>query len=317
MDEHIAITGGAGFIGSTLAASLLQQGRRVTVVDAFTDSYPVARKERNVAGLSQWPGFSLVRGDIRDGPLLRDVLGRSVDAVVHLAALAGVRRSLAKPEAYADVNVTGTVRLLEAMRENDVQRLVFASSSSVYGARRDPPFRETDDVSLAVSPYAATKRAGELLCATWHHLYGIQSTCLRFFTVYGPRQRPDMAIHKFARCLEEGRPIPVYGVGDSRRDYTYIDDIVAGICAAIDKPLGHAVVNLGGGAPVSLLELIAHIGEAVRKTPILDHLPEQPGDVPLTAADISQARQLLDYNPQVGLAEGLRRFARWRTDGEP
>ena len=318
MPRHVLITGAAGFIGSTLAARLLADGDRVTGLDAFTDSYPIARKERNVAGLEAHPRFRLVRGDIRSAPALESALGTAPpDVVVHLAALAGVRRSLAQPDQYADVNVTGTVRLLESMRRHGVDRLVFASSSSVYGSRRDAPFRETDDVSLAASPYAATKRAGELLCATWHHLYGIQSTCLRFFTVYGPRQRPDMAIHKFARCIRAGQAVPMFGAGDSVRDYTFVDDIVDGIRAAVATPLGHAIVNLGGGAPVSLQDLVRGIGTALGRPVTIEHLPDQPGDVPLTAADIGVARARLGYAPQVDLATGLARFVAWQDAGEP
>ena len=315
--RHVLITGAAGFIGSSLSQRLLAEGHSVVGLDSFTDAYPVARKERNVAALVEYPGFRLVRGDIRDvGALDAALSGPTPDVIVHLAALAGVRTSLQQPDAYADVNVTGTVRLLEAMRARNLDRLVFASSSSVYGARRDAPFRETDNVDLAASPYAATKRAGELLCATWHHLYGVQSTCLRFFTVYGPRQRPDMAIHKFARRIRAGHAVPMFGTGASVRDYTYIDDIVAGIVAAIERPLGHVVINLGGGAPVSLSDLVAAIGGVLERPVRIEHLPEQPGDVPLTAADISRARALLDYEPAVSLQDGLRRFAAWQDAGE-
>lgn len=317
MARHILITGAAGFIGSSLAARLLSSGHSVTGLDAFTHSYPIERKHRNVARLTEHPHFTLVTGDIRDPTALDQAMARVPDVVVHLAALAGVRTSLQRPDDYADVNVTGTVRVLEAMRARGVERLVFASSSSVYGARRDPPFRETDNVDLAASPYAATKRAGELLCATWHHLYGIQSTCLRFFTVYGPRQRPDMAIHKFARCIRAGQPVPMFGTGDSVRDYTYIDDIVAGIEAAIERPLGHAIVNLGGGAPVSLRQLIDGIGAALQLPVQIERLPDQPGDVPLTASDISVASARLGYAPTVSLDEGLQRFVAWQDAGEP
>jgi UDP-glucuronate 4-epimerase len=315
---HVLITGAAGFIGSTLSARLLDAGYRVTGLDAFTDAYPVHRKERNVAGLVSRPNYRLVRGDIRDASALTAAFGPDQpDVVVHLAALAGVRASLRSPDDYTDVNVTGTVRLLEQMRSRGMTRLVFASSSSVYGARRDPPFRESDNVDLSASPYAATKRAGELLCATWHHLYGIQSTCLRFFTVYGPRQRPDMAIHKFARRIRAGASVPMFGEGDSIRDYTYIDDIVDGLVAAIERPLGYRIINLGGGAPVSLRDLIAGVGDALGTAPRIETLPKQPGDVPLTAADITAAGALLDYRPKVPLREGLRRFVAWLEAGEP
>ncbi|MBO84248.1 MAG: hypothetical protein CL927_02725 [Deltaproteobacteria bacterium] len=317
MAPHVLITGAAGFIGSTLSGRLLASGYRVTGLDAFTAHYSVQRKERNVAALTEHAHYRLVRGDIRDRTALEHAFEPSPpDVVVHLAALAGVRASLQNPDAYTDVNVTGTVRLLEQMRARERTRLVFASSSSVYGARRDPPFRETDNVDLSASPYAATKRAGELLCATWHHLYGIESTCLRFFTVYGPRQRPDMAIHKFARRIRAGEPVPMFGDGGSVRDYTYIDDIVDGLVAAIERPLGHRIVNLGGGAPVSLRDLIQGVGQAVGVSPTIERLPTQAGDVPLTAADISLARALLDYSPRVSLGEGLRRFVEWLDSGQ-
>ena len=318
MPNHVLITGAAGFIGSTLSRRLLEDGHRVTGLDAFVEPYPRARKERNVAGLTAHPAFRLVRGDIRDVAALDAAMqGDPPDVVVHLAALAGVRASLQRPDDYTDVNITGTTRLLEAMRRYGVGRMVFASSSSVYGARRDPPFREDDNVELAASPYAATKRAGEQLCATWHYLYGIQSTCLRFFTVYGPRQRPDMAIHKFARCISEGRPVPMFGQGDTMRDYTYVDDIVAGMVAAIERPLGHRVLNLGGGRAIQLRALVEAIGAALDLPVEIEHLPPQPGDVPLTSADISEARIALGYVPQVDLEEGLRRFVAWRRAGEP
>lgn len=318
MPHHVLITGVAGFIGSTLAQRLLDDGHMVTGLDSFREPYPRARKEQNVASLLERPGFRLVRGDIRDVTALDSAMQPTpLTAVVHLAALAGVRASLLRPHEYTDVNVTGTTRVLEAMRRHGVKRLVFASSSSVYGARRDPPFREDDNVDLAASPYAATKRAGEQLCATWHYLYGIESTCLRFFTVYGPRQRPDMAIHKFVRCIEEGRPVPMFGRGETMRDYTYVDDIVAGMAAAIERPLGHRVLNLGSGRAIKLSHLVAAIGAAMERPVVIEHLPPQAGDVPLTTADISQARQALDYSPVVDLKEGLRRFVRWRRAGEP
>ncbi len=315
--RHVLITGGAGFIGSHLGAALLARGDRVTALDAFAFGYDPALKEANAAALARHPGFRLVRGDVRDRALLdRLVAEDRPDVVVHLAARAGVRTSLAEPESYAAVNVQGTMRLLEAMRGAGVDRLVFASSSSVYGARRDPPFRETDDVSVPASPYAATKRAGELLCATWHHLYGIQSTCLRFFTVYGPRQRPDMAICKFGRALLEGAPLPLFGDGASSRDYTYVDDIVAGVVAAIDRPLGHRIVNIGNHSPVTLATLVDKLAAAVGVVPTIERLPDQPGDVPTTCADIGQARALLGYAPTVPLDEGLRRVVAWlRTSG--
>lgn len=318
--RHVLITGGAGFIGSHLGAALLDRGDRVTALDAFAFGYDPALKEANAARLEGRPGFQLVRGDIRDRGLLDRIMAADrPEVVVHLAARAGVRTSLGEPESYAEVNVGGTMTVLEAMRAAGVSRLVFASSSSVYGARRDPPFRETDDVSVPASPYAATKRAGELLCATWHHLYGIESTCLRFFTVYGPHQRPDMAICKFTRALLQGAPLPLFGDGRSSRDYTFVTDIVRGVLAAVDRPLGHTIVNLGNHSPVTLAELVDKLAAAVGTTPRIERLPDQPGDVPTTCADISRAQELLGYRPEVSLDEGLARVVAWMraADGSP
>ncbi len=309
---HVLVTGGAGFIGSHLSAALLRRGDQVTALDAFAFGYDSRLKEANAARLLEHDRFSLVRGDIRDRALLAKVFGDDPpDAVVHLAARAGVRASLAEPGEYADVNINGTINILEAMRAAGVDRLVFASSSSVYGARTDPPFRESDDVSVPASPYAATKRAGELLCATWSHLYGMKTTCLRFFTVYGPRQRPDMAICKFATALRHGHALTLFGDGRSSRDYTFVDDIVQGIIAAVDRPMAHAIINLGNHAPVELGALVAALGRAVGAEPVIERLPDQPGDVPTTCADITRARVLLDYHPTVSLEDGLARVAAW------
>ena len=243
---HIFLTGGAGFIGSHTVERLIARGDRVTALDAFDFGYDPALKEANAAVLERLEGFRLVRGDIRDRGLLEQIFTEDPpDVVVHLAARAGVRPSLEDPASYIDINLNGTVQILETMRAHGVKRMVFASSSSVYGARDKGPFRETDDVDVPVSPYAATKRSGELLMATYNHLYGIHTTCLRFFTVYGPRQRPEMAIHLFADRIRRGQEITMFGDGSSLRDYTFIDDIVNGVVAAVDRPLGHQIINLG------------------------------------------------------------------------
>jgi UDP-glucuronate 4-epimerase len=237
------------------------------------------------------------------------------DGVIHLAAMAGVRPSVLDPLHYEDVNVRGTCILLKELEARPRTKFVFASSSSVYGARDRMPFGEADDIHHPVSPYAATKRAGELLCYTHHHLYGTPTTCLRFFTVYGPRQRPEMAIAKFTRAILAGRPIPFYGDGSTRRDYTYIDDIVDGVVAALDRCAGYAIYNLGESATTSLSELVGILGELCGRTPILDRQPLQPGDVPLTCADVTKARAELGYTPRVPVSEGLRRYVEWCRSG--
>ncbi len=309
---HVFLTGGAGFIGSATAQHLLSRGDRVTTLDAFAFGYDPALKEANAARLQGREGFTLVRGDIRDADLLERIFAADrPDVVVHLAARAGVRQSLADPASYADINITGTIRILETMKRHDVKRMVFASSSSVYGSRRQGPFAETDPVDTPVSPYAATKRAGEIICATYKHLYDIQSTCLRFFTVYGPHQRPEMAIHLFGRLILAGEPIPMFGDGSSMRDYTYVDDIVAGVVAAIDRPLGLEIVNLGNSSPIRLDGLIASLGRALGRQPQIQQLPDQLGDVPVTFAQPDKARSLLGWEATTSIHDGLDRFAAW------
>jgi UDP-glucuronate 4-epimerase len=306
---RVLVTGGAGFIGSHLGQRLLARGDEVTVLDNFNDFYDPALKRANAALLG---GARIVEGDIRDAGAVGRLFGEGrFDVLVHLAAMAGVRPSLADPLHYADVNLKGTLVLLEELRKRPEVRMVFASSSSVYGAKERIPFREDEDVQRPVSPYAATKVAGELLCSTYHHLYGIPTTCLRFFTVYGPRQRPEMAIARFVRDVFEGRPIPFFGDGSSRRDYTYIDDIVDGVLAAIERCAGFEVYNLGESATTSLSELVGMIGELCGREPRLERLPVQAGDVPVTCADVSKARERLGYAPKVPLAEGLKRYVEW------
>jgi UDP-glucuronate 4-epimerase len=309
MAQEILITGAAGFIGSHVGEALLARGDRVTVLDNFNDFYDPAIKRSNLAAL---PAATVVTGDIRDRALVTRLFdaGR-FDAVIHLAAMAGVRPSILDPLHYEDVNVRGTLHLLEELKKRPKTRFVFASSSSVYGDRANTPFREEDDIHHPVSPYAGTKRAGELHCWTYHHLYGIPTSCLRFFTVYGPRQRPEMAIHKFVKATLEGRPIPFFGDGTTRRDYTYVDDIVDGVVRALDNCAGYEIYNLGESATTSLQELVGIVGEACGKTPILDKQPMQPGDVLVTYADITKARTKLGYDPHTTVRDGIERFVRW------
>jgi UDP-glucuronate 4-epimerase len=309
--QRVLLTGGAGFIGSHVAERLLARGERVVVLDNFNDFYDPALKRRNAAALEA-AGAEVVTGDIRDRERVSELFERGhFDALVHLAALAGVRPSVEDPLAYADVNVQGTLVLLEELRKRPQTRLVFASSSSVYGSNERVPFREDDEIHHPVSPYAATKRAGELLCWTYHHLFGIPTTCLRFFTVYGPRQRPEMAIAKFVRAVLAGQPIPFYGDGTTRRDYTYIDDIAAGVLAALDRCAGYEIYNLGESETTSLSELVEQIGSVCGRAPVLDRQPLQPGDVLITFADVSKARARLGYQPTTPVAEGLRRYVAW------
>ena len=315
---HVIITGGAGFIGSQTAEFLLKRGDTVSIIDAFDFGYDPVHKEHNVSLLSKFEGFRLYRGDIRDRALLQKMFAdKTPDVVVHLAARAGVRPSLLEPDSYTDINITGTLRIMETMREFGCNRLVFASSSSVYGSRTQGPFRETDNVDTPASPYAATKRAGELFCANYHYLYNMQCTCLRFFTVYGPRQRPEMAIHLFADKIRRGEEITMFGDGSSIRDYTFVDDIVRGVVAAIDKPIGFEIVNLGNCSPIRLDKLIEKISAAVGKEPIIKRLPDQPGDVPMTFAEVSKAKTLLGYAPDTPLDHGLKVFVDWMNEYDP
>ena len=312
--RNVLVTGGAGFIGSHLVARLLAEGRwRVTALDDFNDFYDPALKRRNVEPHLGREGFELREADIRDRAALGEVFGGTrFHCIVHLAARAGVRPSLAEPVLYTETNINGTVNLLELAREHGVRQFVFGSSSSVYGENEKVPFAEDDPVNRPISPYAATKAAGELLCHTYSHLFGLRCVALRFFTVYGARQRPDLAIHKFARLISAGEPIPVFGDGTTRRDYTYVDDIIAGVRAAMDyRQSAYEVVNLGGSRTVSLSELIALLERELGRRAVIDRQPPQPGDVPQTYADVSKARRLLGYDPRTPIAEGVRRFVEW------
>jgi UDP-glucuronate 4-epimerase len=309
---HALVTGGAGFIGSHLTRRLLERGDRVTVLDDFNDFYDPARKRENSAPFLDRAAYRLVEGDIRDQALVDGLFARErFDAVVHLAARAGVRPSLREPVLYEEVNCIGTLRLLEAARRHGPEIFIFGSSSSVYGINEKIPFAEDDEVNRPISPYATTKRTGELLCFNYHHLYGLRTACLRFFTVYGPGQRPEMAIHKFTDLLWRGEAVPLYGDGSSRRDYTYVDDILDGLVAALDLAPGFEIVNLGGADTTSLLDLVHWIAGELAVEPRIDYLPAQPGDVPITYADVSKAARLLGYAPKVPIREGLRRFVSW------
>lgn len=307
--SRILVTGGAGFIGSHVCERLLARGDELVVLDNFNDFYDPQLKRQNAELLS---AARVVTGDIRDAELVAQLFAEgNFDAVIHLAAMAGVRPSLEDPLHYADVNVRGTLILLEELKQRPETRFVFASSSSVYGSNDHIPFREADEIHHPVSPYAATKRSGELLCYTHHHLYKIPTTCLRFFTVYGPRQRPEMAIAKFTRAILDGQPIPFFGDGTTRRDYTYIDDIVDGVVGALDNCRGYEIYNLGENATTTLQSLVEELGRLCGKEPILDRQPLQPGDVLVTCADVTRAQEALGYAPSVPVQEGLRRYVEW------
>lgn len=316
----ILVTGAAGFIGSHLCEALLADGHRVIGLDNFDPFYDPAVKSANLDEALKLPAFQLERGDIRDRRLLRQIFTRQpVDIVIHLAAKAGVRPSILQPAEYFDVNVNGTLQVLGAMAEARVNRLVFISSSSVYGNQAKTPFSETDDVSHPISPYAASKRSGELLAYTYHHLYGMDMACLRLFTVYGPRQRPDLAIHKFAQLALENQPIPLYGDGKTRRDYTFVADVVRGIQQLLALPAwGYEIFNLGGGNPVTLLDMVRALEHALERPLEVQFMPRQPGDVELTFADTSKARAVFGYQPRVALKEGVALFTQWlKRHGEP
>ncbi len=308
---RILVTGAAGFIGSHLCERLLAEGDNVIGLDNFNEFYDPAVKRANIAHCMNDNRFSLAEGDIRDMHMINDIVSAGVDVIVHLAALAGVRPSIEQPLLYQDVNISGTNVLLEAVKNAGVKKFVFASSSSVYGNNEKVPFAETDNVDYPISPYAATKKAGELICHTYHKLYDIDMTCLRFFTVYGPRQRPDLAIHKFTRMIENDQPIPVFGDGSMMRDFTYIDDIIQGVMGAIDHCQGYEIYNLGESQPVRLDALIEEIEIALGKKAVIDRQPEQPGDVKQTYADIDKAREKLGYDPRTDIQQGLRQFVEW------
>ncbi len=309
---NILVTGGAGFIGSNLVERLLVLGHDVVCLDNFDEYYDPAIKRRNIECASLHKKYRLVEGDIRDSASLeRCFQPAPVELVIHLAARAGVRTSLLEPELYYDVNVMGTLRILETMRRHNVTRMVFASSSSVYGDTAMIPFSEADPVNHPISPYAASKKAGELLCHTYCHLYGFDIFCLRLFTVYGPRQRPEMAIHKFVRKITLGEPIQLYGDGQTQRDYTYVDDILQGILRSVECLRGYEVINLGDSNAISLVPMIRVLEKNLGKKAILECLPMQDGDVHTTFADITKAGALLGYCPHIKIEDGLRLFVEW------
>jgi UDP-glucuronate 4-epimerase len=322
--KRVVLTGGAGFIGSHLAEALLRRGARLTIVDNLDDFYSQAWKRANLEDIRRVGNFDFVGQDICDIEGMKEAIAAArPDALIHLAARAGVRPSIEQPRLYERVNISGTVNLLEMCRELGVQQFVFGSSSSVYGASSRSPFSE-DQVELRpISPYAATKLAGEMICYTYAHLYGLRVVCLRFFTVYGPRQRPDLAIHKFLALLEAGKRIPFFGDGSSGRDYTHVDDIVAGVIAALDywpPSLGGApfeVFNLGNSHPVKLTELVSKLEQLTGREAVLDRQAFQPGDVPLTWANIGKANRLLGYRPATRLEEGLKAFIAWYRGADP
>ena len=314
--KRILLTGGAGFIGSHVAEELIRRGMKLSIVDNLDNFYAPSRKRRNLQEIAEAGTYEFFEADVREMHALRRVAERvQPEILIHLAARAGVRPSIEQPALYESVNVAGTVNLLEIAREFKVQRLILGSSSSVYGIANRVPFCEDDLNTRPISPYAATKLAAESMCYTYTHLYGLTTLCLRFFTVYGPRQRPDLAIHKFTALIEAGKPIPVYGNGSMGRDYTYVDDIVSGVVASLEyapqPKLPFEVFNLGNSHPVRLEELIAQLETATGKKALQQRLPDQPGDVPITWANIDKAKRLLGYSPKTSMEQGLLNFVGW------
>lgn len=311
------VTGAAGFIGSHLCERLIAEEKGVVGLDNFDPFYDPAIKKQNLSGSLGSKRFTFVQGDIRDAACVEGIArSGQIDCVIHLAARAGVRPSIEDPVGYMDVNIYGTAVMLEAARKYGIRKFIFASSSSVYGNNKKVPFAETDNVDFPISPYAATKKAGELLCHTYSHLHGMDIACLRLFTVYGPRQRPDLAIHKFARLIEAGRPIPVFGDGSMQRDFTYIDDILDGITASMETCKGYEIYNLGQSRPVRLDVLIGEMEQALGKKAVWNRLPLQPGDVDRTYADVTKAVERLGYQPKTQLRDGLAKFVEWMRKGQ-
>ncbi len=308
----VLVTGGAGFIGSHLVERLLARGDNVLVLDNINDYYDPAIKRENLSNFEDSPNVKIVEGDILDRAALKTLFDENqFDVVTHLAARAGVRASLEDPILYEEVNCVGTLNMLEAVRRNDIKQFVFASSSSVYGNTKKTPFKENARIDRPVSPYASTKASCELLCYSYHHLYNLSVTALRFFTVYGPRQRPDMAIHKFTKLIDDNMPIPFYGDGTSERDYTYYTDIIDGVVSAIDRDLGFEIINLGESRTIRLSHMVSLIEKNLGKKAIRNILPMQPGDVVKTCASITRAKQLLHYRPSVNVEDGIEKFVEW------
>ncbi len=309
---NILVTGGAGFIGSSLTDRLLENNLKIFCLDNFNDFYNPLIKENNIRHNLENKNFNLIRGDILDKNKLDEIFSsNNIHMVIHLAAMAGVRPSIENPLLYEKVNIEGTINLLECMKIHNVKKMLFASSSSVYGGNKKVPFSETDGVDKPVSPYAATKKAGELLCYNYHHLYGIAIYCLRFFTVYGPRQRPEMAIHKFTRQIYSGQKITVFGDGSTSRDYTYIDDIVNGIINCIDRVNSYEIINLGNSSPTKLIELVKLIQDISGRQAEIKMEEMKPGDVFTTFADIEKAKKIIGYMPETSIKEGLEKFISW------
>ncbi len=313
---QILITGGAGFIGSTLADKLLKENNEIVILDNFNDYYNPQLKESNVKNNLDNPNYKLYRGDICDKELVNKIFEENkIEKVVHIAARAGVRPSLENPLSYVQTNIYGTTVILEQMQKHNCKKLIFASSSSVYGNCTADKFSEDLKVTEPISPYAATKSSCEQIIYTFSKLYDINAVCLRFFTVFGPRQRPDLAIRKFIELIEKDEPIPVYGDGTTMRDYTFIDDIVEGICSALEyNKTPYEIINLGGGSPVTLNQMIETIETEMGKKAVINRLPMQAGDVNKTASDITKAQKLLGYNPKTTFSEGIRKFLDWRNN---
>lgn len=309
---NILVTGAAGFVGSHTCEHLAGLGNYVIGIDNFDDFYSAKLKHLNLSEIRANDKFQFFEADIRDSKALNSIFSsHQIDRVVHLAAKAGVRPSIDSISEYYDVNVNGTVSLLESMRIHEVKNMLFASSSSVYGNNQKLPFSETDNVDNPISPYASTKKSGELLCHVYSHLYDFNITCLRFFTVFGPRQRPDLAIHKFTRLIDEGKPIPFYGDGSTSRDYTYIDDIVNGMSCALNYLIGYRIYNLGESKVTNLRDMVQIIENSLGKKAILKALPLQQGDVSITYADISKAKAEIGYDPKYDIVTGIKKFVDW------
>jgi UDP-glucuronate 4-epimerase len=317
MYKHYLITGGAGFIGSHLADRMVHEGHKITILDDFNDYYDPSIKFNNIANIRD--EIQLIQGDIRDESLIEKTFAENkFDQVFHIAARAGVRPSITDPKLYYSTNIDGTFNLLDACRRHNTESFTFASSSSVYGINKKIPFSESDTLERTISPYAATKLTGEQICSNYSYLYGIQCQCLRFFTVYGPRQRPDLAIAKFTKHIIANKPIQQYGDGSTARDYTYIDDIINGVVAASKyRENSFEIFNLGGSATTTLRELICLIENATGKKALIEQMPEQPGDVPLTYADLSKSSKLLGYNPETSIAEGIEKYVGWINEHRP
>ena len=310
--KTVLVTGAAGFIGSHATQALLAAGYKVVAVDNFCDFYDRSWKELNLQSIGGGERFDVEEIDIVDGKAIGEIVAKAKPhAILHLAGMAGVQPSIEQPDYYARVNLEGTVQMLQAAVNHGVGKFLFASSSSVYGNQKQTPFREDAPVSEPISPYAASKRAGELMCYTYWHLYKLPIHCFRFFTVYGPRLRPDLAIHKFTRLIARGEPVPFYGDGTTARDYTYIDDICAGLLSAVERCDRYRIYNLGNNKPVNLNEMVGALQKAIGKPAILDKQPAKPGDVEITCADIARAGEELGYHPKVTLADGLSRFVAW------